>query len=85
MKEIKPENLWVLGGNYQQIELTHYLDGLAKEIIALNKEIADHQGSRVGSGSENGEIKVAWDKVQSPEEKISLSHMWVVRLYDRGA
>lgn len=82
-KEIKPENLWILGGNHRRIALAHYLDGLAKEINALNDEIADHQGNR--AGSENGDVKAAQDRVRSLEEKISSSRMWVVRLYDRGA
>ena len=33
MKEINPENLWVLGGNHWQIALTHYLDRLARKLL----------------------------------------------------
>lgn len=87
---IKDKNLWMLGGNHRRLALLKYIDILKDEIAAsmeavagVTKGMTDAQIKELGEGDVET-IKQHEDRAKALQEVIDRSHLWAVRLYDRG-
>lgn len=87
-EEVKPKNLWMLGGNHRRVALTGHLDKIRSEIKELKEILAAQQAVQV-SGGFKGTLDVEGNKILERigllEEKVEREEQWVVRLFDRGA
>lgn len=86
--EIKPANLWFLGGNHRREALTRYLEKLSKQLVEARNKINVLRRGAPGAGESIGEkedeMAAAKRDEKALEEKINSSSKWSIRLFDRS-
>jgi hypothetical protein len=90
-KEIRDNNLWVLGGHHRREALIVYITKKKEQLANAEKERSKIEGQNGASqepGSDvpaNGATEKELDeKIMKLEADITMGSLWVVRVYDRG-
>jgi hypothetical protein len=93
LRAIKDKNLWVLGGNHRRIALAAFRDRMKDTVAEMNaaidavKKRLDELSEEEAQDLDNDPTEVIEElsaNVERLEDKILVTSMWAMRLYDRG-